>query len=153
MKIPRDIVEKRMAEFLEACQRKCLKLTHQRLEIYRELAVSEEHPAAETIHRRVRRRLPTISQDTVYRNLKLLAQEGLISIVGMSHERLRFDANMGMHHHFVCVHCGLIRDFYSSNSAVATMPKEAKTFGEPVSLRLEVKGVCHGCRTRRRGKR
>ena len=153
MKLPRDIVEKRMTQFQEACERQGLKLTHQRLEIYRELAASEEHPDAETIHRRVRKRIPTISQDTVYRNLKLLAQESLISIVGTSHERLRFDANMGMHHHFVCVHCGLIRDFHTPTIDTSTMPEEAKTYGDPVSLHLEVKGVCHACQARKGARR
>ncbi len=153
MKKPHDKIQTAMAGFREACERQGLKLTHQRLEIYRELAATEEHPDAETIHRRVRRRIPTISQDTVYRNLKLLAEEGLISIVGMSHERLRFDANMGMHHHFVCVRCGLIRDFCSADSSASTIPDEASTFGESVSVHLEVKGVCHGCRARRGGRK
>ncbi len=153
MKIARDTVEKRMAEFREACERGGLKLTHQRLEIYRELVATEEHPDAETIHRRVRKRIPTISQDTVYRNLKLLAQEGLISIVGMSHESLRFDANMGNHHHFVCVQCGLIRDFCASTIDTSTMPEEAKTYGVPVSMHMEVKGVCHNCQAREGARR
>ena len=137
--------EARVKGFVEICISRGVKVTHQRLEIYRELASSEEHPDAETIHRRVRRRIPTISRDTVYRNLKMLAEHGIISIVGMSHERLRFDANIGRHHHFVCRECGLIRDFCAREWEGIGFPREVKRFGVPVSLYLEVKGVCTAC--------
>jgi Fur family peroxide stress response transcriptional regulator len=145
MKKTYDILEKCLADFREACERQGLKATHQRLEIYRELASTEEHPDVETIYQGVTKRIPSISRDTVYRNLNLLAEHGLISIVGMSHERLRFDANMLHHHHFVCVKCGRIQDFYSPNLDAIKMPKEAKAFGTPVSLHVEVKGVCAIC--------
>ena len=136
-----------MNSFREACISRGVKVTHQRLQIYHELASTEEHPDADTIHRRVRDRISTISRDTVYRNLKMLAEYGLISVVGMSHERLRFDANMGFHHHFVCVRCGLIRDFCSQHLESIDFPAEAEAFGDPMSLHLEVKGMCTACRS------
>ena len=148
MPAPLEIVETRMKTFKDACIRLGVKVTHQRLEIYRELVLSEEHPDADMIHRRVRQRIPTISRDTVYRNLKMFSEHGLISIVGMSHERLRFDANMEAHHHFICIRCGLIRDFCSEHLESMEFPKEAEAFGKPVSLHLEVKGVCATCRPR-----
>ena len=77
----------------------------------------------------------------------MLAGHGLISIMGMSHGRLRFDANMGLHHHFVCVRCGLIRDFYSQNCENIEFPAEAEAFGDRVSLHVEVNGVCTTCRS------
>lgn len=149
MSVPPDTVDARMNTFRETCVQRGIKVTHQRLEIYRELAASEVHPDADAIHRRVSERIPTISRDTVYRNLKMLAEHGLISIVGMSHERLRFDANMGTHHHFVCVRCGLIRDFYSEHLGGVECPAEAAVFGDPMSLHLEVKGLCRACSTER----
>lgn len=152
MAVSLEVVEARMASFREACVRKQLRLTHQRMEVYRAVASTEEHPDAETIHRAVRKRIPTISHDTVYRNLKLLAEHGLVSVVGMSHERLRFDANMGLHNHFVCVQCGLIRDFTSEGLEHAECPAEARAFGTPVSLHLEVKGICSACQQDRRRK-
>jgi len=145
MCVPSDIIETRMNSFRAACACRGVKVTHQRLEIYRELASTEEHPDADTIHGRVRERIPTISRDTVYRNLKMLVDHGLISVVGKSHERLRFDANMGLHHHFVCVQCGLIRDFCSGHLIGVDVPAEAETFGAPLSVHLEVKGVCKSC--------
>lgn len=145
MRIPQDIVRQRMQDFEQACRNLHVKLTHQRMVIYRELASTEEHPDAETIHKRVRRHIPTVSLDTVYRNLKLLAEHGLVSVVGMSHERLRFDANLARHHHFVCIECGKIRDFESEHPRLDSVAEDARAFGEPLALRVEVKGVCSDC--------
>jgi Fur family peroxide stress response transcriptional regulator len=145
MRIPKAIVHKQMEKFLEACREQGVKITHQRLEIYRELASTEEHPDAIMLHRRIRKRMPTVSLDTVYRNLRLLESYGIISIVGMSHERLRFDANMEPHHHFSCVECAKIIDFQSDRARRLPWPAEAEACGKPLSLRLEVRGVCKDC--------
>jgi len=145
MNSAREMIEKRMKAFGEACERLGIKITHQRMEIYRAVASTKEHPDAVTVYRRVKKRIPTISLDTVYRNLKLLAEHALISIVGMSQESLRFDANMRPHHHFACVKCGMIRDFSSGVIGGLAMPDEAKAFGAPLSLHLEVKGICTAC--------
>jgi len=145
MKIPREMIDKRMKAFNEACERLEIKVTHQRMEIFRVVISTEEHPDAVTVHRRVKKRIPTISLDTVYRNLKLLAEHGLISIVGMSQESLRFDGNMRPHHHFACVKCGMIRDFSSGAIDGLAMPDEAKAFGTPLSLHFEVTGICTAC--------
>lgn len=146
----RDTIRERVKAFQETCKRRGLKVTHQRMEIYRELTSTGEHPDAETIYRRVRKRIPTISLDTVYRNLKLLAEEGLISVVGTGQERLRFDGNVEPHHHFLCVKCGMIGDFCSDLISDLTVPREAEAFGEPLSQHLEVKGVCKTCKARAR---
>lgn len=138
-------VDERVRDFVDECKRRDVRVTHQRIEIFRELASTEAHPDAEAIYRRVRERMPTISLDTVYRNLRMLADQGLVAIVGMSHERIRFDANMGRHHHFVCTRCGKIRDFTSETIGALEVPDEARAFGEPRSLHVEVKGLCRDC--------
>jgi Fe2+ or Zn2+ uptake regulation protein len=106
-------IASRMAHFERACREAGAKLTHQRLEIFREVAKTGDHPDAETIHRRVRDRMPTVSLDTIYRTLWLLVDLGIVQTLGAGRERARFDANLDQHHHFVCVKCGLTRDFYS----------------------------------------
>ncbi|MDX9975230.1 MAG: transcriptional repressor [FCB group bacterium] len=151
MTVPRETIAQRMNAFGKACDRLGIKVTHQRMEIFRVVISTEEHPDAVTVHRRVKKRIPTVSLDTVYRNLKLLADHGLLAIVGMSQESLRFDGNMQEHHHFACVKCGLIRDFSSGAIGGLTMPDEAKTFGAPLSLHLEVKGICATCQKSAKG--
>ncbi len=146
MKISREMLDRRMRAFEEACRRFGLKITHQRVELFRAVASSAEHPDAESVHRAVRKRIPMISLDTVYRNLKLLADRGLVSIVGMSQQNVRFDGNAEPHHHFACVKCGLIRDFSAEGIGPLEIPTAAKAFGVPLSLHLEVKGICAACR-------
>lgn len=145
MAMSRAKTGERMRAFAAACERLGLKITHQRAEIFRTVVSTEEHPDVLFVYRRLKKRIPTISLDTVYRNLKLLAEHRLISIVGMSQENLRFDGNMGPHHHFTCVKCGLISDFVSESIADLEAPSEAKAFGTPLSLHVEVKGICAAC--------
>lgn len=146
MKVRNDIVDARMQDFLQACGRLGLKATHQRIEIFREVASTETHPNVLTIYRGVRKRIPTISLDTVYRNLRMLADEGLLAVAGMSRDSLRFDANMEPHHHFICIGCGLIRDFKSDALPLPSLPEEVAALGDPISMHVEVKGYCVGCK-------
>jgi Fur family peroxide stress response transcriptional regulator len=134
-----------MARFEQVCREAGVRLTHQRLEIFREVAQTGDHPDAETVHRRVRERMPTVSQDTVYRTLWLLNDHGLITTLGPSRERTRFDANLRRHHHFVCTRCGLTQDFYSEELDDLKLPSTAKALGRIEATLVEVRGVCRGC--------
>jgi len=143
-------VDRRMGAFVATCRQRALKATHQRLEIFRELARTEEHPDAETIYRRVRKRIPTVSLDTVYRTLSRLEQEGLVSRVEILSERVRFDANTDHHHHFICTTCGLVRDFYSRALDGFKAPEKVRSWGKVFSRHVELRGVCSKCAGRKR---
>ena len=103
MKVEPAEVERRVDRFKSESRAAGVKLTHQRLEIFREVAASLDHPDADAIFREVRRRVPTVSLDTVYRTLWLLDDLGLIRTLGPRRESVRFDANLEHHHHYVCV--------------------------------------------------
>jgi len=139
----------RIGWFLERCRRAGIKVTHQRTEIFRELAQTEEHPDAEAIYQRVKRRIPAISQDTVYRTLRTLAEQRIIQKVGAIGYRTRFDANMDPHHHFVCTACGLIRDFYSRELDQFAPPRPVREMGSLDSVHVELRGICKACRSTR----
>ena len=115
MKIKKKEVEQRMKNFQTVCRDEGIKLTHQRMEIFREIAQTDDHPDADQVFQRVRGRIPTVSLDTVYRTLWLLNDLGLVVTLSSSRERARFDANLTSHHHFVCGQCGFTRDFYSND--------------------------------------
>ncbi len=146
MRIARKQVEQRVAAFAAACRRQGAKATHQRVEILRELAGSAEHPDAETIYTRVRRRIPAISLDTVYRTLRLLEAKDVIARVPSRRDRARFDANMDRHHHFVCEACGRIEDFYSTALDGFVPPPEVAALGRVDSVHVELRGRCRACR-------
>jgi Fur family peroxide stress response transcriptional regulator len=138
-------IERRIAKFKEAVKAAGVKLTHQRLEVFREVAGSLEHPGADTIFREVRRRVPTVSLDTVYRTLWLLNDLGLITTLGPRRESARFDANLTHHHHYVCVQCGLARDFESPELNSLRIPEPVKRLGSIAGTQVEVRGTCESC--------
>jgi Fur family peroxide stress response transcriptional regulator len=138
-------VEQRLERLKRACQNTGLRITHQRMEIFREVAQSLDHPDVEKVYQGVRKRMPTVSLDTVYRTLEWLKELGLITTLGPPRERTRFDANLSHHHHFVCIQCGLTRDFYSDNFDKLTLPELVQSIGYVETTLVEVKGVCLKC--------
>lgn len=152
MKVEVVEVERRLERFRTASKEAGVKLTHQRLEIFREVAASLDHPDAEAVFRAVQRRMPTVSLDTVYRTLSLLKDLGLIATLGPRRESVRFDANLEHHHHYVCVRCGLTRDFESAELNTLRIPDVVKGFGRVVATHVEVRGVCKRCTKEKAGK-
>jgi Fur family peroxide stress response transcriptional regulator len=145
MEFEPEVLKKRMTHCKDRLRRSGAKLTHQRLEIFREVAKSRDHPDAETIYQGVRQRVPTISLDTVYRTLWLFIDLGLLTTVGPQRERVRFDANMSSHHHFGCMKCGMIRDFYCEEFDQLKIPDALETLGAVEKTQVEVRGVCQRC--------
>jgi Fur family peroxide stress response transcriptional regulator len=142
-------VSRRIEEFMQACRSLGLKNTHQRIEVFRELAESDLHPGAEEIYRQVRRRVPTISLDTVYRTLRMLEEKGLIARVGPKSERARFDPVTETHHHYICEKCGVILDFTDAGLLAYTPPGVVGTFGSVSTVHVEVCGICRDCQKKR----
>ena len=139
-----------MQRFREVCASRGLRVTPQRTEVYREVACTHEHPDADLVLTNVRQRIPNISRDTIYRILYWLEDQGLISRVQVSSDRLRFDSNAESHHHFVCSECGTIRDFASEEADSLRVPDEVRQWGEIRERHLQVRGVCRDCLGKRK---
>lgn len=145
MEISDQEVERRLEQFKSAAHLAGIKLTHQRLEIFRAVASSVEHPSAEEVYKSVRAKMPTVSLDTVYRTLSLLTDLGLLTTLGPRQDSMRFDANLDHHHHYLCMKCGRVRDFESTELNELRIPEMVNRFGQVVSARVEVRGVCAKC--------
>jgi Fur family peroxide stress response transcriptional regulator len=143
--VERQEIERRLARFADAAREAGVKLTHQRVEIFREVASSVEHPPVDAVFRAVRRRIPTVSLDTVYRTLWMLEDLGVVTTLGPRRGTVRFDANLRQHHHFVCVRCGLTRDFENTAFDALRVPSGVKHYGEVLATRVELKGLCRRC--------
>ena len=70
----------------------------------------ENHPTIEELHAKIRENYPTISKTTVYRNLRILAQNGQARQVSMSDGLERYEGQLNPHYHFQCTVCGGIHD-------------------------------------------
>lgn len=145
MHVEESEVQRRLDRFRAAARAGGVKLTPQRLEIFREVAASLEHPDAETVHRAVQARMPTVSLDTVYRTLWRLKELGLVETLGPRRESVRFDANLEHHHHQVCVRCGLTRDFRSPELDRLRAPEGVAGFAEILAAHVEIRGICEEC--------
>jgi Fur family peroxide stress response transcriptional regulator len=134
-----------LEKFTEACHQAGLRVTHQRLEVYRALTGTDEHPSAESVYQQVRDRLPTISLDTVYRTLATLADIGAISRMDVAGERARFDGNIAPHQHFVCDRCSRIMDFPWESFDVLSVPTDAGRLGRISGRSAVLRGICANC--------
>ncbi|MCE5186842.1 MAG: transcriptional repressor [Planctomycetaceae bacterium] len=94
------------------CREHGLRLTPQRMEIYRTLIEMPTHPTAEEVYKQVRLRFRSISFDTVNRTLLTLAQVGAAFVVEGTGQPRRYDAGLEDHQHFRCLNCGGIVDFH-----------------------------------------
>jgi len=139
-------IRRRLTRFRDELKRTGVKATHQRLEIFREVIRSGEHPDVEMIYRGVRRRIPSVSLDTVYRTLWLFLQRGMIDTLGPSQNRVRFEGNIRPHHHFICRKCKRVFDFTSRVFDELVVPSEVKAWGSVERTHVEFKGLCAPCR-------
>jgi Fur family peroxide stress response transcriptional regulator len=134
-----------MAKFESVIRGARIKMTPQRCEIYRQTAATTSHPDIETIHREVRKTMPGVSLDTVYRALALFAELGLVSTIQPQGDHIRFDANVSPHHHFVCTRCGAALDFEDRDFDSLRIPESASVLGRVVSRHVELRGLCAAC--------
>lgn len=128
---------------------KGLKVTPQRMAIYKALAETTKHPTADDLFRQVARDYPMISPNTVYYTLSVLSTAGLVKEVNYWHDRTRFDANVTPHHHLICLSCRSIQDLQNESldklGMVSGIPKNFYVTGHQV----EFYGYCATCQTRR----
>ena len=141
-KTPLDPVQ----EFIETCAKHQLKVTPQRIAIYRELIESEVHPTADAMYQIVKKEFPGISYDTVNRTLLTFAKMGMIDVVEVFGGAKRFDPNVKNHHHMHCIICGKIIDFYNHDYTNLQVPDDIGKNFTVTRKRVVLKGVCKECR-------
>ena len=134
--------------FRAKCAEHHLRVTPQRVAIYRELAKSKDHPSADTMYKKVVEQFSNISFDTVYRTLLTFVEIGLVRLVEGYGEAKRFDPDLENHHHLRCVKCNTIVDFLEkSYDSIKVPPKVKKNF-TVLNKRVVLEGVCNECRKR-----
>lgn len=123
------------------------KVTPQRREILHVVMESRRALTARDVYSKVRRTFPALSLDTVYRNLMLLTESGLVSQINLQHKgtsRFEFQGKQH-HHHAICIQCGA--SFCIDQCIIpVVIPAPAKDRGFRVlSHVFEVYGLCSNC--------
>jgi Fur family peroxide stress response transcriptional regulator len=132
-------------EFEHTCRDRGIRVTPQRLAVYRALAEDLTHPTADQVHARLRTEMPSLSLATVYRILESLEGERLIRRVSTLDGVGRFDANLLLHQHLVCRGCGRMTDYDETSLARIPVPRSAPGFTAE-GLEIRIIGLCDACR-------
>jgi len=128
-----------------------LRFTKQRRVILEELRRTKSHPTADQIYEIVRRRLPSISLGTVYRNLEVLSEAGLIQTLDLSGTRKHFDGTKENHYHVRCLRCGSVDDVPVNPSRLIEEIADRLIDYTILTHKLEFVGVCPLCKVHEEG--
>ena len=131
---------------------KILRRTEQRRIILEELSRLRSHPTANEIYEIVRKRLPRISLGTVYRNLEMLSESGMIQKLEMAGTQKRFDGIVENHYHVRCLECGRVEDVSSPPMNELNDALNGTNGYDILWHRLEFVGICPGCKRREKGR-
>lgn len=110
------------------------------------LRQSNQHPSAEALFAQLKPEFPDLSLGTVYRNLSLFKQQGLINSLGTVNGVERFDGITAPHVHFVCTGCGCVMDLPGVQAPEALCSAAAANSGGRVDgCQLTFSGLCRDC--------
>lgn len=124
---------------------KTIKYSRQREAIVNFLKGRKDHPTADFIYRHIREDYPNISLGTVYRNLALLEELGMVAKISCNDGNEHYDPNVEPHYHFICRDCGSVLDIEVSNldfiNTLAEKDFEGKIYGHNAYFY----GICKDC--------
>ena len=124
-----------------------ISVTPQRVEILKNILERQDHPSADNIFQEVRRSLPMISFNTVYKTLETFCQLGLIKKVNPLHEVARYDGNTTPHSHLICLQCHKVEDLWWDWPAELPLPKPGDTGFQIHSAIIQFFGLCRDCQS------
>lgn len=133
--------------FREVCAAHGIAVTQQREVLYAVMQGLEGHPSPEEIYAEVRRRIPAISLATVYKNIHLFVESGILRQVSLHHGSQRVERNEHEHHHLVCSRCKAITDIGSDELGTAGLLQGRNLPGgfRAERIAVDVVGICVRC--------
>ena len=139
-------MKRKLQAFADHCHKHGLRVTPQRVAIYKELVASDKHPSATDVYKQIRRDFPHISLATVNSTLITLSEIGLARVVESSGDPKRFDPDTELHHHFRCVKCNQIVDFHDETYDNIIVPAEIARKFIVLGKKVYLEGLCDKCR-------
>jgi Fur family peroxide stress response transcriptional regulator len=136
-------------QFRELALQHGLAVTHQRQVIYEAVIASHGHHSPESVYATVRRRIPSISLATVYNNLRLFIESGLLREVTPHAATLRVDGNLEPHHHLVCSRCKAVQDIDADFVDFKKLSRKVLRGFDLTQPVVEVFGLCRRCSTKK----
>jgi Fur family peroxide stress response transcriptional regulator len=119
--------------------------TRQRTRIMELLRSTDTHPTANWIYDQMKNEFPSLSLGTVYRNLNILEEQGLLVRISSGGTFDRFDAVVRTHPHFRCRNCGSLYDIRIKDQPYYLLPGDRSTGHLVENLLIEYQGICGSC--------
>ncbi|MEN8126278.1 MAG: transcriptional repressor [Planctomycetota bacterium] len=138
-------MDAKLRGFEDRCRQNGLKVTPQRIAVYRALIGTDTHPTAEEVHKMVRRDIRSISLDTVNRTLLTLAEIGAAFQVEGTGQPRRFDGGLEDHQHFRCIKCGKVVDFHHEPFDNIEIPAHLQGRFQIMRKTVYLEGTCETC--------
>ena len=137
-----------LKKFMKVIRNENLKLTPQRVEIFREVCDSDEHREAEEIYLALKERDVHVSRSTVYRTMNILYQHDLVRRMNIGDGKWRYEhwLDCHQHDHLICIRCGTIVEFM--NPQIEEIQKDvADKFNYKLVRHVhQLFGLCKQCR-------
>jgi len=134
-----------LKEALDTLKETGVRITPQRHAILEYLINAMAHPTADDIYKALEGKFPNMSVATVYNNLRVFREVGLVKELTYGDASSRFDYVTTEHYHVICEECGKIVDFhYPGLDEVEAFAAQVTGF-KINSHRLEIYGRCSDC--------
>jgi len=117
----------------------------QREKIFEIIKNTTSHPTAACIYEEVKKKMPSVSLGNIYRNIKILVEEGRISTRNFGDGLEHYDAIVDRHYHFVCENCNSIIDFNIPISSNVVKSAQKRTKHKITGHIINFYGICEKC--------
>ena len=138
-------LDNKLEAFGKSCHKNGLKITPQRIAVYKALIGMDTHPTSEEVYQQVQDEISNISLDTVNRTLHTLSEIGVAFVVEGTGQPRRFDGGLEDHQHFLCIKCGKVVDFHHEPFDNIDVPAELKGRFKILRKTVYLEGLCGVC--------
>jgi Fur family transcriptional regulator, peroxide stress response regulator len=119
--------------------------TRQRTRLLEELCNTDTHPTASWLYDKLKPEFPSLSLGTVYRNLGILEEQGLLKKIVFGSTFDRFDGRTFPHTHFICKECNSVYDMSEQDTEEIIDCVRKKTKHLIHDVVMNYYGVCEKC--------
>jgi Fur family peroxide stress response transcriptional regulator len=134
-----------IVSLVQKCKKAGLKLTPQRLAIFKTLDGNKTHPTVDSIYQSLKKDFPTMSLTTVYNTLETLYEMGEIIKLDIDPDKAHFDPDNKKHHHFKCSSCGKIVDVLINFSEILENVELQNSNFTITDFNINFRGICDFC--------
>ena len=142
--------EEQLQDAIKTLRETGVRITPQRQAVLQYLIEHHTHPTADEIYKALASQFSNMSVATVYNNLKVFKETGLIKELTYGDAASRFDFDNSNHYHIICSECGKISDFHYPRLDEVENIAEHITSYAVTHHRMEIYGICPECQSKKK---